>query len=252
LSNILIDTPENLTLEAQVAGFGSRCLAAVVDYLLLGIVLVIAGIFSVRAVNNAGLAGSTALALFILLQFALFTFYHLAFEFLLNGQTPGKRLLGMRVVQASGMPATTTGLLVRNLVRLFDFFPVFYGVGLVVMFFSQRTQRFGDIAARTIVVYEKRQLTLNDLRQDARVRYHYIQSDAPVPDFINVSLLSDRDRRTITSYLQRRGELHTHQPGLMLATYLARKMQITPNDLRLSHRIDIDQFLEKVARAFER
>src|SRR5258708_13091673 len=73
------------------------------------------------------------LSLFGLL-YVFITFYHLFFEFLWNGQTPGKRVFGLRVVQTNGLPVGTSGTIIRNLLRLFAFLPAFYGMALIFIF----------------------------------------------------------------------------------------------------------------------
>jgi uncharacterized RDD family membrane protein YckC len=89
---------------------------------------------------------------FFLLVFGYFTMY----ETFWSGQTPGKRALRIRVIKVNGYPIDFVDALVRNVVRLADFLPSFYGVGLVVMFVSTQSRRLGDYAAGTIVVKERR------------------------------------------------------------------------------------------------
>lgn len=247
---MLIDTPENITLEADVAGFGSRCMAAMIDYVfLLGGMLLVSCLFfrSISQIDSPG----WSLAIFILVQFALFTFYHLVFEFSWNGQTPGKRLLGIRVVQANGMPLTTGGLLIRNFVRLFDFLPVFYGVGLIALFFTKYTQRLGDLAARTVVIYERSGVTLRSIQEDYSVRYFYVAPGQELPAYIDVGKLTDQDRRRIVDYLRRRSEIIQREHIVVpLAQQIARTMEIDTVIMLLSPRT-AEEFLEQVARAFE-
>jgi uncharacterized RDD family membrane protein YckC len=170
-----ITTPERVALEYEVAGLGSRFAAALVDgfvqsallAVLLG-ALVAFGSLScdplVGALERHSRGEPDALAhllsgrLMTVLAVSLFAVqvvYHAAFEALRDGQTPGKRLLGIRVVRDGGYPLGVAGALVRNLLRPFDFLPVFFGVGLVVALATARTQRLGDLAARTLVVRER-------------------------------------------------------------------------------------------------
>lgn len=247
-----IDTPENVLIDADIAGFGTRCVASIIDYLIIGgIVLVIVIIYTTTLaarISNQTL-GTGLLILFI---FMLTTFYHLFFEFLWNGQTPGKRRLNLRVVQMDGLPLTTNAALVRNLVRLFDFFPVLYGVGLIAMFASKNTQRLGDMAAGTIVIRERPQLTLETVKENWFVEYEHISRYDPIPPQIDIARLTENDRRDVVSYLRRRAQLiNRGQLAGMLATGIAEKMidsQIS-TDLRLPVRAET--FLEYVARAFE-
>ena len=224
-----------------------------VDYLILIVLLIVFNILFTQAVNGDNVDNTSILVgIYVLVQFALIIFYHLFFEFLWNGQTPGKRLFKMRVVQTNGMPATTTGLLIRNIVRLFDFLPFFYGIGLPVMFLSRRSQRPGDIAGRTLVVYEREQLTLDSLRRTGGVRYRFVGEDDPIPDFIDVGKLHPGDYQTLIHFLQRRGEI-TRLPYVTrgLTRKFAQKLGIDLKDI-VSSPISEDTFLEQIARAFER
>jgi uncharacterized RDD family membrane protein YckC len=129
-NNLAIDTPENVILNAEIAGFGTRCLAAIFDYIIIFVLLIVINLLFANAFRSIEDL-TTVFIVFILVLFLLMTFYHLLFELFWNGRTPGKYFLRLRVVQANGLPLTATGALIRNLVRLFDFFPVFYGIGLI-------------------------------------------------------------------------------------------------------------------------
>ncbi|HVO70960.1 MAG TPA: RDD family protein, partial [Aggregatilineaceae bacterium] len=129
-SKLSIDTPENILLDVEIAGFGTRCIAALADYLILIVLFSIVTYLFARALSTTGVRGSGAVAALVLIQFILVTGYHLLFELLWNGQTPGKRLTGIRVVLMNGMPVTTSSTIIRNLVRLLDFLPILYGLGL--------------------------------------------------------------------------------------------------------------------------
>jgi uncharacterized RDD family membrane protein YckC len=249
-SNVYIETPENVTLEAEVAGFGTRTLAALIDYLIMGVaVLTFACLFMRSLYETSPSSGAIA----ILIIFAILTFYHLAFEVAWNGQTPGKRALKLRVVQSNGMPATVSGLVIRNLVRVFDFLPVSYGIGLATMFATRHNQRLGDLAARTIVVHERHQVGLDAVREDLRVRYFFLYPNDPVPDYIRIEALSQQDRRLIINYLQRRYDLGGSGRE-NIAISLARRMDQTMGltaPLRFTTLSEAERYLEQIAKAFE-
>jgi len=249
--NVEIETPENLTLEAEVAGFGSRSVAAIIDYLILFLVIVVVAVLFLTSIGNIGDNTTWLLAVFWLIQFSIITFYHLFFEFLWNGQTPGKRVFHLRVVQSNGLPATTSGLLIRNMVRLFDFMPICYGVGLLSMFFTRHTQRLGDLAARTIVIYERPQVSLQTLREDTRVPYFYTLSNEPIPPFVDITNLTEEDHLMVLAYLHRRTELVQREHIVVPMAYqIATTMGMA--DIRwLYYPHYAEKFLEQVARAFE-
>lgn len=94
-------------------------------------------------------------ALAALLGFALYNGYFIVLEWLMNGQTPGKRLLQIRVVKQGGYALRFLDTLSRNLLRVIDFLPLFYGVGLVSLLLTRDSQRLGDLVAGTLVVYQE-------------------------------------------------------------------------------------------------
>jgi uncharacterized RDD family membrane protein YckC len=155
---ISVATPEGVTLEATLAGVGSRFAAALLDQLLRWAVLL--AIFAVVALIGAGgdlSAGIVLAGLFVglfLVQFA----YDVLFETLASGRTPGKRWTGLRVVRAGGGPVTFTASAIRNLLRIVDALPAFYLVGMLTVLFTKNNQRLGDLAAGTLVVRERGQV----------------------------------------------------------------------------------------------
>ncbi|NJL92858.1 MAG: RDD family protein [Anaerolineae bacterium] len=256
--NLRIDTPENLELEAEVAGFGSRSVAALVDYGLLGLLMTLftCGFIRLAAESYDETQVGVLLAVFTLILFALFTFYHLTFEFLWNGQTPGKRLFGLRVVMQDGLPATTTALLIRNFIRLFDFLPFFYGVGLITLFWARKTQRLGDMAARTVVIYERPQLTLQALQNTTRFQYLLLMPGDALPPYLNIHRLSTADRARLTEYLQRRALFVERQHlAVMLAAHLATQIELSEaqrEELGLQRPRHAERFIEMLALLLER
>lgn len=252
--NLSIDTPENVLLDAEIAGFGTRCIAAIIDYIII-ILLIFGFSYLFEAASNAARSPFDTEtpdwwgAIFALVLLALFVFYHLLFEILWNGQTPGKRMTGVRVVQATGLPLTISGAIIRNLVRLFDFLPVFYGFGLICMFATKNSQRLGDLAAKTLVIREGRKLKLDTLRENYNVSYFYIKRTEPIPHYIHIDLLDETDRRAAIDYLRRRSELRDSESiARILARRIAKKMGLSGQDVGNTRP---DVFLEQVAYAFE-
>jgi hypothetical protein len=88
-------------------------------------------------------------------SFALYNGYFILLEWLMNGQTPGKRLLHIRVIKQGGYSLRFFDTLLRNLLRVVDFLPLFYGVGLTSLLFTRDSQRLGDLVAGTLVVYQE-------------------------------------------------------------------------------------------------
>jgi uncharacterized RDD family membrane protein YckC len=156
-------TPENIEVSYELAGIGSRFIATLIDHfiqlaiimaLALGSLIFMRGAASIHAV----FAGEMALwveALLILAVFCILFGYFIFFELLWAGRTPGKRLAGLRVVRDGGWPIDPYAAIVRNIVRMVDILPPFYGAGLLSIFFSGEYKRLGDYAAGTLVIKER-------------------------------------------------------------------------------------------------
>jgi len=146
----LLETPERVDLEVNYASVGSRALAQVIDMAILGVGWLVVGL-GLAALRPA--LGSWSLVLIFGVSFLLFWFYFAAFEHLWQGQTPGKRALGLRVQKLGGYPIGWTEAFLRNLLRPVDAL-VGYAVGLISMLLTSRSQRIGDLVAGTVVVHE--------------------------------------------------------------------------------------------------
>jgi uncharacterized RDD family membrane protein YckC len=156
-------TPERVSVEYGIAGVGSRGGAVIVDTLVQGIALVVlvmgvagaAAALDVAPNNVSGvIPGGVYIGLIVLGLFAITSGYFILFEIVWSGQTPGKRLLGLRVIRDSGYPLRPVDAVIRNVVRILDWLPLGYGVGVLVMLLNARSKRLGDFAAGTIVVRE--------------------------------------------------------------------------------------------------
>jgi uncharacterized RDD family membrane protein YckC len=139
-------TPEGATLSLVPAGIVPRAGAFLIDLLIRTPVYI--GALVIMATRGGNAAG-----LMLILLFLLEWFYPVLFEVLRHGQTPGKRLLSIAVTHTDGAPVTLNGSLLRNLIRQADFFPMFYLTGFIAMLSNHRFQRFGDMAANTMVVH---------------------------------------------------------------------------------------------------
>ena len=156
---ISIVTPDHIELEFSLAGLGSRMLALIIDALLVGVILIgvilaaaILGFGSILATQRLG-AGSWVVAVAVLALFIVMWGYFLLFEALNNGQTPGKRWTGIRVVRDNGLPLGWKESALRNLVRAADILPPpACIVGGLSIIFSKTGKRLGDLLAGTIVV----------------------------------------------------------------------------------------------------
>ncbi len=130
-----------------------RCLAWIIDLACIGAILTILGTLlgSLRLIS-----ADFARALSVLGYFAISIGYGIGMEWHWRGQTLGKRLLRLRVMDASGLRLHFSQIAIRNLLRVVDMLPAFYMVGGMACLISQRAQRLGDFAANTIVVVQPR------------------------------------------------------------------------------------------------
>lgn len=143
---VYAETPEGIMIELRPAGVAARFYAFLIDW-VLRIVL----IYGVSMIALA--MGGLGVALMLILFFALEWLYPVAFELSRWGATPGKRVLGLKVVMDSGLPITPAASFTRNLLRVADFLPLLYGFGLASMLVRKDFKRLGDIAAATLVVH---------------------------------------------------------------------------------------------------
>lgn len=157
-----VETPEQIVFSYTVAGIGSRGAAAAIDYALSALLVLAVALGALSSLGRAGihptLSGGSpwVLAILIIVLFGVFWGYYVLFEALWDGQTPGKRRLGLRVVRDGGYSITFAASAVRNLVRLVDMQPGFsYGVGMLSAIVSSTGKRLGDYAAGTLVVRER-------------------------------------------------------------------------------------------------
>jgi uncharacterized RDD family membrane protein YckC len=199
----------------KVAGIGSRFLAALVDTLIilfLQIVVSIVIIFIIRPylnddfnINNPVVA--LLIGLLSLVAFFFFWGYYILFEMMWNGQSVGKRWVGLRVIKADGTPITLTESIVRNFVRLIDFMPAYYGVGVVTMFINSQSRRLGDLAAGTLVVHDRVAITLESLSMRSNAP-SVLRSAATATSAFPVERLTARDLQIAEDFLLRKNDLY--------------------------------------------
>jgi len=153
-NDLAVLSPEKTIITYRLSGFGSRVLAHILDLMIVGVMASIVVMFASSFVAMIDESIAMAIVLFTF-SFSLFI-YFILFEGLWNGQTLGKKAVGIRVRMADGLPITFGAALGRNLMRPADMFPGPYFMGLLAMFSTPRSQRFGDLIANTVVIHEKR------------------------------------------------------------------------------------------------
>jgi len=261
-----IDTPENIEFRYALAGIGSRFLAALIDTLLIIVLQIVLSIMYAVVMNNIPLnsaAESVFTGIMIFVSFVFFWGYYLFFELAWNGQSPGKRAVRLRVVRQGGRPITFVASAIRNLIRIADLLPFFYVLGLLTMFIDRRTRRLGDLAAGTLVVKERRAVSLEHLAARAGVASAATPQAAPAaassteqpaeeqaaPLLPNLHMLTTEEYDMIQAFLRRRRELNGQsraQLGTRLASQISERLQLS------YERGEQEQFLTRVANEYRR
>jgi uncharacterized RDD family membrane protein YckC len=198
-----VATPERVSLSLPVAGIGYRCLAYLADLFILFVFWVIAYFTFTLLVSDVigffqGLSG-LAQTLLVVGVFATQWVYWTAAEVLMDGQTPGKRLVGIRVVRVDGSPVGVLESAVRNLVRVVDSLPLVYAVGVLSVLLTRQHRRLGDLLAGTLLVREER-IDLD--KYTARAT-----GPVPLPAAPHSERLTSEDVELILSFLTRAPEL---------------------------------------------
>ncbi len=204
-------SPEKVEIRYEIAGLGSRALAAVLDDLLVllinAVVLLTLTLLedTLRVVSGLiNLIGEGwALASLIFFAYISWFAYYILFEIWWNGQTPAKRAFGLRVIRLDGTPATPGAILTRELVRLVDALPLCllgYNVAGLVAFFNPYGQRLGDMLAGTFVIKERRvELPTLQSLSAMGAREHPLESYVPT-----VLAMSASEYRALRAFLERR------------------------------------------------
>lgn len=261
-----IDTPEQIALELPLAGIGSRFLGMAIDTLLqwvLYFVVFLIFLGTAWAVPSIGnltryfkwIPESFIPAVAILFIFCIYWGYFAFFEIIWRGQTPGKKVAGVRVIHTSGRPINAYEAIGRNLLRAVDGFPGVYVVGIVCMMLNDQHRRLGDFVAGTVVVHDKRgQEAMPDLNTMALIpRTSPYDSTFPLEDTASIDAagsklaqISPEELVLIETFLQRRFDL---DPVVRDDTaYRIAARITTKTGLERSPNESLEHFLEVIAR----
>ncbi len=153
MNEVVVTTPEHVPIRLEPAGAGSRFLATLIDFALVTAISMLVAFLLINL-----LPGGIAAALVITANFLLTWGWHVFFETKKQGRTPGKRMLRLRVIDARGLPVSLYQSLVRNIVRVLDFAPAFYGIGAISTLVTPTRRRLGDIVADTLVIRDAQPL----------------------------------------------------------------------------------------------
>ncbi|HEX9048638.1 MAG TPA: RDD family protein [Verrucomicrobiae bacterium] len=216
-STLNIRTPEGIVFSQVLAGPVTRLLACFIDQCCIQVVL---NLFGLLVLGLAALSSGFAFAAYIIGYFIVSIGYGILLEWAWRGQTIGKRLLRLRVVDVEGMRLQFNQIVVRNLLRFVDSLPVFYFVGGVTCWFNAKCQRLGDIAANTVVIRAPRIAEpdldqvlpgkFNSLRQFPHLVARLRQNVTPAEADIALQSLLRREQFDPVARVELFGELAAH------------------------------------------
>lgn len=206
-TRVRMETPEGIDLVLRPAGLLSRSLAFAIDLLIRGALLV-ALFYLLHAFGEFGTG------IFVLALFLINWWYMVLFEVLHQGRTPGKQLLGLRVVHDDGTPVGWSASLLRNLLRFVDMLPFGYSVGAFACLQHPFFKRLGDLAAGTLVIYRDAPTARPVLPQ--------------VPAIVAPVVLTLEEQRAVLSFAERQDSLSAAR-AQELASILIAPLQMPAN-----------------------
>jgi uncharacterized RDD family membrane protein YckC len=167
-TDLVVATPERVSFDFQIAGLGTRAIAQIIDLLIVALVEVAVIFFGIAAGTVANSGTVTGLVLIVFSFLNVFGYFWVS-EALWSGQTIGKKAFRLRAVGDRGEPLTFMQAGIRNILRIVDFLPYGYGIGMIVLFANGKGKRLGDIAAGTLVVKDSGQVRLWQLAGGSRL-----------------------------------------------------------------------------------
>jgi uncharacterized RDD family membrane protein YckC len=236
-----VETPDHVVLRYDLAGAGNRGFAAVLDFLIASVIAFTANVIlsSAGTFNQASFFVVGGLTLIVTL--VLIWAYFIVLEWLWNGQTIGKRAYRLRVINEDGSPAQFTAVLIRNLLRLVDFLPAFYGVGVLVIVLSPKSQRLGDLAAGTYVVRAPR----------PQVDWFSLRTVTPLGAGLTAETrrMPGEAQRLVREFVAREEQLAPTERARIAAVIAAKLRAYTVEDLGPLNDIDLIHAIARSLRA---
>ncbi len=242
-----ISTPENVDLHLELAGLGSRIWAAFIDMTLVYLMLLLIIIISLVAaaivqqldipLDSKTVVYYYIVAVAVFAAFVLQFGYFIFFEKQWKGQTPGKKIAQIRVIEANGQPVNWPSVIIRNLIRIID--TGFMMFGVVLMVFDKHERRLGDMLGGTLVIRERQpELSARNLK---------IQAEEPPTSFVDAGQITPDDYHLLVKFLRRRNQMNAssrNKVGRDLEDYFRRKLN--PESKGES----AENFLEKLYLAY--
>jgi len=237
---LIIETPERVELEFALASIGNRFIAALIDHLIQIFLIILTWylIVTISQIDYKDFFKSSdetqkwAIALGLLVLFSIFFGYFALFEWRWNGQTPGKKIVKLRVIREDGRPITFWEASVRNILRIVDSFPGFiiplYSIGLICIFLNNRDQRIGDLFAGTVVIREHHQKTFLELISEPLNDIAFTKYKKKIELQFDLSKLTEEEILVVETFLRRRLDMNEKSREWMawrLALPLMRKLK---------------------------
>lgn len=235
-SDLIVATPERVSFDFQIAGLGTRAIAQILDLLIVGTVEVAILFFGFAAGTVTNSVTVTVLVIIVLSFINVFGYFWVS-EALWSGQTIGKKAFRLRAVGDRGEPLTFMQAGIRNIVRIVDFLPYGYGIGMIVLFANGKGKRLGDLAAGTIVVKDSDHVRLWQLAggspppppPGARVSFPVSPYAPASAAELTLRRLDPELRRFVTSYARRRPQLSLGLRAQLAGTVQASLRQAMPD-----------------------
>ncbi|NLD46210.1 MAG: RDD family protein [Clostridiaceae bacterium] len=214
MRNVLeILTPENVHVEYEVAGLGSRFIALFIDsiiqMLMLAIISVIIIVGESGAVENfvadavLGTINSIVVTISLIVLFLILFGYYIFFEMVLKGQSPGKKIMKLRVIKQTGEPINILDSFMRNFFRIVYMVPLLHLLEALLVVLSKNYKRIGDFAANTIVVKirkDEKLVTIEDVLESTYVNDK--QEEA-----VNIFPVTNSEYAVLKEFLERKDNL---------------------------------------------
>jgi len=254
---VSLQVPEQVEISYELAGLGSRFLAALIDATIFTVALSLLAFlaWAIRSylTGDAMVSGATAGVVSgaaVLLGIA----YHVYYEVAREGKTPGKSITGLRVISVDGGALSLEQSAVRNIMRIVDWLPFLYGAGVVSLFVTGKNQRLGDLAGGAMVVKERLDLR-EEIPQPLDPAVH-----TPLPPEVSEDILSlvrssvrtisREEEKTIRRFLERRYDLPP-EARRRFATRLADSLRQRFPGLDAGRLPNPESFLEVIIRALD-
>ena len=213
MQSIQVRTTQNVFIHYPLASVGDRILAYLLDQIILIVYSIATGVLLFNIDVDQWWVWSLIIGL-------PWLFYSLLFEIFMNGQSPGKRVMNIKVIRLNGTPPTIGDYILRWIFRFIDFWIFSGAVALIFIALGGKGQRLGDVVASTSVVklIEQKEITAKEVFVTADVAY--------APIFGQATQLNERDIEIIQRALEANRDLGNPKPMLAVTEKIKTQLGI--------------------------